>query len=162
VEVCPSPADRAFQAQLGEQLARVPGGGAAGRSPLAVLAGEVATALVEASFTLHDCDGLVADKALGGVCLTPSPASGGVIVSWTQHERMAVAQVRGEQVHTELQAVMNDALFQALQTMGLAAQPFGEHDLALVAAVVVADVDVVGRQSAAVVSRTHLSVGVEL
>ncbi len=89
---------------------------------------------MEAGFSLHDCDGVVADKALGGVCLTPSPTSAGVIMSWTQHDRMAVEQVRGSVVQTEVQAVVNDALFQVLQTVGFAVEPFGRHDVALVAA----------------------------
>ena len=61
-----------------------------------------------------------------------------MVVSWTQHERMAVEQVRGPVVHTEVQAVMNDALFQVLQTMGFAVEPFGEYDVALVVAVTTA------------------------
>jgi len=80
--------------------------------------------LVEAGFTLHDCDGVVADKALGGYARRRA-TDAGVIVRWTQHDRVAVDEVRGLAVHAEVQAVMNDSLFQVLQAMGFAVEPFG-------------------------------------
>ncbi len=74
---------------------------------------------MEAGFTLHDCDGVVADKALGGYARRRA-TDAGVIVRWTQHDRVAVDEVRGLAVHAEVQAVMNDSLFQVLQAMGFA------------------------------------------
>jgi len=127
-----SPADRAFEANLDERLARVPSDLVADGAGLRQVVRAVATALVEAEFTLHDCAGRPVDAVLGGVCLTPSPDQGGVIVTWTQHDRLAAAQGRGAGVHAEVQAVMNDALFQVLQALGFGVEPFSEHDVALV------------------------------
>ncbi len=136
-EVRPSPADRAFEAYLDEQLTRVPGSCHAGGAdrPLGEVTRAVGAVRVEADFTLHDCVGRTADAALGGVCLTLSPDQGGVIVTWTQHDRLAVEERRGAGVRAGLQAVMNDALFQVLQALGFGVDPFGEHDVALVRAV---------------------------
>jgi hypothetical protein len=118
----PSPADKAFEAHLAEQLQRasdgwdppLPG------HPHAELAGEVATALVEAGFDLHHC---AAYSALGGVCLTPTLE--GVIVTWTQHDRMAKEQLRGYTVQGAVQDTMNRAVWDVLAVMGFGLTQFG-------------------------------------
>ena len=122
----PSPQDRAWLAHLTEQLERLPDDWDAGLSdedPLATLVVEVAAALAEAGLPLHDSDG--ADSAVGGVCLTPEPGLGGIVVSWRQHDRMSVDQVHGAAADAKLQQVMNRALADVLVLRGFGVDPFG-------------------------------------
>jgi hypothetical protein len=138
----PSPVDRAWEAYLSAQLDRLCGGH--DLPPVEhirqqVVTRAVATALVEAGFSIHDCAGRSADTAIGGVCLTPSADAGpdneaGVIVSWTQHDRMAVEHRRGLQVHQVIQDVMNDALCTVLVELGFAVRPIGSRDIPFVLA----------------------------
>jgi hypothetical protein len=64
--------------------------------PQAPLAREVARALTEAGFTLHDCAWHHPRNRLGGVCLLPIPAEhdpegqSGIAVSWTTHDTPCV------------------------------------------------------------------------
>lgn len=64
--------------------------------PQAPLARDVARALTEAGFTLHDCVRHHPQYRLGGVCLLPIPArhdpdgQSGVAVSWTTHDLLAL------------------------------------------------------------------------
>jgi hypothetical protein len=55
---------------------------------------EVAATLLDAGLALHDCDG---PGPAGGVCLTPEPGSGGILVSWRPHDRMSVQRARAPQ-----------------------------------------------------------------
>lgn len=122
----PSPQDRAWLAHLTEQLERLPEDWDAGLSdedPLVTLVVEVAAALAEAGLPLHDSDGV--DSAVGGVCLTPEPGLGGVVVSWRQHDRMSVDQVHGAAADAKLQQVMNRALADVLVLCGFGVDPFG-------------------------------------
>lgn len=131
-----TPEDRAFEAYLSEELDKLTDGWnaplSAATGPQAVLARQVATALVEAGFTLHDCAGLAGEKARGGVCLTPNtPGSGGhpaggVIVAWTQHDRMALDHTRGYQVYADVQDTMNYAVADVLLSIGFTVQQFGQ------------------------------------
>jgi hypothetical protein len=129
-----SPQEQAWLAELGEQLDRLPedwDGPLADEDELVTLVVEVAAALVEAGLTLHDCAG---DGVAGGVCLTPEPARGGVLVSWHQHDRMSREQVRGAEVDAAVQQTMNAAITGCLRQMGFQAEPFGDAGCAMVTA----------------------------
>jgi hypothetical protein len=122
----PSPQDWAWLAQLTEQLERLPAGWDAGLSdddPLVTLLIEVAAALLEAGLPLHVSTG--AGSELGGACLTPEPAVGGVVVTWRQHDRMSVDHAHGPAVDAVLQPVMNRALADVLVLRGFVVDAFG-------------------------------------
>ena len=110
------PAEKAWLAELGEHLDRLAGAWddlITDDDALTTLVVEIAAALVESGLPLHDC---AADGASGGVCLTPG--HGGVLVSWHQHERMSVHQVRGGAIDTVVQRTMNVALAELLLQFG--------------------------------------------
>jgi hypothetical protein len=142
----PSPADRAWEAHLSEQLDRLSDGWddrITDDHPQAALLREVATALVEAGFDLHDCaSARGGSRALGGVCLTPSSPggsghpAGGVIVGWTQHDRMAVDHVRGYPAYQGVQETMNYAVADALTALGFQVEGFGEASAHIVTGIV--------------------------
>jgi hypothetical protein len=122
----PSPQDRAWLAHLDEQLERLPDGWDAELSdddPIATLVVEVTAALSEAGLPLHDSTG--AGSGAGGVCLTPEPALGGIVVTWRQHDRMSVDQVRGVEADAMIQQVMNRALTDVLEVYGFVVDGFG-------------------------------------
>ena len=125
----PEPQERAWLGELGEQLDRLPGDWddlLTDDDPLTTLVVEVAAALVEAGLALHDCDGHGSSGlAAGGVCLIPDPASGGILVSWRQHDRMSVQQVRGAYLDAAVQLTMNTAVADVLTQVGFPVQPFG-------------------------------------
>jgi hypothetical protein len=119
----PSPEDRAWFAQLEEQLARLPedwDADLADDDLLGSLVVEVTAALVDAGLSLHD----PAD-ALGGVCLTPEVALDGVVVGWRQHDRMSVDQVHGPELGGAIQVLMNRTLADLLELRGFAVDTFG-------------------------------------
>ncbi len=66
------------------------------------------------------------------MCLTPSSpggsghAAGGVIVGWTQHDRMAVDHVRGYPAYLGVQETMNYAVADALTALGFQVEGFGD------------------------------------
>ncbi len=125
----PSPEDRAWLAQLGEQLDRLADDWddlLTDEDALTTLAVEVTAALVEAGLPLHDCGG-TAEAPVGGVCLTPEPLHGGILVSWRQHDRMSVQQVRGAALDTAVQRTMNDTLATLLVQFGFVVEQFGEE-----------------------------------
>jgi hypothetical protein len=116
----PSPEEWAWLSHLGEQLDRLPGDWDAVVSdddPLTTFVVEVTAVLCEAGLPLHDATG--ADGAVGGVCLTPQPALGGVVVAWRQHDRMSVDQVHGAPAAAAVQQAMNRALAEVLAARGL-------------------------------------------
>ncbi len=122
------PAERAWLAELGDQLDRLADDWdelVSDDDALTTLVVEVAAALVEAGLPLHDCAG---DGAAGGVCLSPGPAHAGVLVSWHQHDRMSVQQVRGAAVESAVQRAMSAALAEVLRTVGFEVEPFGSSD----------------------------------
>jgi len=122
----PSPQDWSWLAHLGEQLERLPEDWDAALSdddPLATLLVEVTAALAEAGLPLHDSSGSA--RELGGACLRPEPALGGVVVSWRQHDRMSVDQVHGPATDGLLQQVMNTALAEVLRVRGFVVDAFG-------------------------------------
>jgi hypothetical protein len=115
----PSPQDWAWLAELTEQLERLPAGWDAGLAeddPLVTLLVEVAAALLEAGLPMHDSSG--AGSPLGGACLSPETALGGIVVSWRQHDRMSIDRVHGMDMDAALQPVMNRALADVLLVRG--------------------------------------------
>ena len=117
----PSPEDWAWLAHLGGQLDRLPDDWdleLTEDDPLVTLIVEVAAALAEAGLPLHESTG--AESALGGACLTPEPAIGGIVVTWRQHDRMSVHQVHGAGADAAVQQVMNRALADVLALRGFA------------------------------------------
>jgi hypothetical protein len=119
----PSPQDRAWLTHLEEQLDRLPLGWDAGLSdddPLVTLVVELAAALSEAGLPLHDGAG-----AAGGICLTPEPGLGGIVVGWRQHDRMSVEQIHGAAPEAGVQQVMNHAVAEVLRLRGFAVDGFG-------------------------------------
>ena len=72
---------------------------------------------------MHDCTGT--DGEIGGACLTPEPALGGIVVTWRQHDRMSVDQVHGPAADSAVQQVMNGALADVLRVRGFAVEAFG-------------------------------------
>ena len=125
----PSPQEWAWLAHLGDQLDRLSDDWDAQLSdegPLTTLVVEVAAALLEAGLQLHDSTG--AHREVGGVCLTPEPGSGGIVVAWRQHDRMNIDQVHGSAADGMVQQVMNRALGDVLAVRGFAVDAFaGGH-----------------------------------
>jgi hypothetical protein len=122
----PSPQEWAWLAHLGDQLDRLPEDWHADLSdedPLATLVVEVAAAVAEAGLPLHDTTG--PDREIGGACLTPEPALGGIVVTWRQHDRMSVDQIHGTDADAVVQQVMNHALAEVLRLRGFAVEAFG-------------------------------------
>lgn len=123
----PSPQDWAWLAHLGGELDRLPedwDGALAEDDPLVTLIVEVTAALAEAGLPLHDSSG--PESALGGACLTPEPALGGILVTWRQHDRMSVDLVHGAAPDTAVQQVMNRALADVLRMRCFSVDAFGE------------------------------------
>jgi hypothetical protein len=119
-----SPQEQAWLSDLGDQLDRLGEDWDERLSDddaLVTLVVEIAAALVEAGLTVHDCAG---SGSSGGVCLTPEPGSGGVLVSWRQHDRMSRDQVRGAAVDATVQQTMNVAVADCLSVMGFEVVPF--------------------------------------
>ncbi|MGY1828514.1 hypothetical protein [Blastococcus sp. SYSU DS0541] len=130
----PSPADRAWLAELGDQLDRLPEDWDAlltDTDPLTTLVVEVAAALVEAGLPLHDAAGAGTG---GGVCLVPEAASCGVLVSWRTHDRMGVQRSRGDAALEAVQEVMDAALADTLAELGFVVQTYGASGIPLVTA----------------------------
>jgi hypothetical protein len=105
--------------------------------PNAPLARDVAAALTEAGFTLHDCEPHHPGYRLGGVCVLPIPArhnpdgQGGVAVSWTTHNLLTLDWDRGRE-HHYTQQTMNRALASVLKALGYPVGPFGTGGASLV------------------------------
>jgi hypothetical protein len=125
--------ERAWLSDLGDQLDRLPDdwdGQLSDEDELVTLVVELASALVEAGLSLHDCAG---QGPAGGVCLTPEPGRPGVLVSWHQHDRMSHEQVRGAAVHAAVQHRMNSAIAECLRELGFEVEPYGSTGCSLVA-----------------------------
>jgi len=105
--------------------------------PNAPLARDVAAALTEAGFTLHNCAPHHPQYRLGGVCLLPIPSShnpdgqGGIAVSWTTHNLLAMDWDRGRERQGTQEAI-NRALAAVLKALGYQVQPFGTGGASLV------------------------------
>lgn len=123
--------DRVWLSHLSEQLDRLADDWDAlidDADPLTGLVCEIAAAVAEAGLPLHDCAGRTASPQLGGVCLTPCPGERGVIVTWTQHDRMALGQVRGVDADRAAQVAMNRAVGEVLTAFGFMVEPFGSAE----------------------------------
>jgi hypothetical protein len=123
-----SPQELAWLGHLGEQLDRLGDDWddvLSDTDPLTTMVVELTAALVEAGLTVHDCAGRGEGAAeAGGVCLTPAPGRDGVVVSWRQHDRMSVDQVRGSAADVAVQDAMNRAVAEVLDVMGYRLEPF--------------------------------------
>ncbi|WP_242611396.1 hypothetical protein [Blastococcus saxobsidens] len=130
----PSPEDRAWLSELGDQLDRLPDDWDAlltDTDPLTTLVVEVAAALVESGLPLYDA---APGAPAGGVCLSPETSCGGVLVSWRTHDRMSVQGSRGPAADAAVQQLMNLAVADTLAQLGFVVQTFGEAGAALVTA----------------------------
>jgi hypothetical protein len=105
--------------------------------PDAPLARDVAAALTESGLNLHDCAPHHPRYRLGGVCVLPVPGShnpdgqGGIAVSWTTHNLLALDWERGRE-QQDTQQAMNHALASVLKALGYQVQPFGTGGATLV------------------------------
>lgn len=130
----PSPDERAWFTQLGEQLERLPedwDGLLTETDPLTTLVVEIAAALVEAGLPLADPTG--ADPT-GGVTLFPEPATGGVLVSWSPHDRMTRHAGRGATAGAAVLELMNATVADVLLELGFLVEPYGATGCSLVTA----------------------------
>ena len=128
----PSPQDRDWLGELGDQLDRLGDDWTelvSDSDPLTSLVVEVTAVLVEAGVNLRD--GIGTDPA-GGVCLTPAPGAGGILVSWQPHDRMSMHQVRGAAVDAVVQRTLNSAVAELLSELGFAVEPFGANGCHLI------------------------------
>jgi len=133
VTLRPSPDERAWLSELGDQLDRIPDDWdelLTDTDPLTTLLVEITAALVEAGLQLHDPHG----DASGGVCLMPEPISRGVLVSWRAHERMSMQQQRGVAASTTVQQSMNAAIAEILANLAFVVEPFDATGSSLVTA----------------------------
>jgi hypothetical protein len=130
----PSPEERAWLAELGDQLDRLPTEWdelLSDTDPLTTLVVEVAAALVESGLPLHDAP---EGHPAGGLCLTPEPTAQGVVVSWRAHDRMGLQHLRGAAANATVQQSMNVAVADILANLGFVVEPFGATGSSLVTA----------------------------
>jgi hypothetical protein len=128
----PSPEERAFFSELGDQLERLPRDWddvLTDTDPLTTLLVEIAAALFEAGLPLHD-----AAQLAGGVCLVPDFESGGVLVSWRAHDRMTVHDLRGAAAADTVAQSMNVAVADILWNLGFLVETVGATGSSLVTA----------------------------
>ena len=130
----PSPEERAWFAELSDQLDRLPPDWDALVSetdPLTTLVVEIAAALVEAGLPLQDES---SGRSAGGVCLMPDWPSGGVLVGWRPHDRMGRHHLRGPAAHAMVEQQMNAAIADVLANLGFVVEPYGATGSSLVTA----------------------------
>ncbi|MGK5111487.1 hypothetical protein MY520_05680 [Geodermatophilus sp. CPCC 205506] len=125
-----TPQERAWLAELGSHLARLSEDWdllPSDTDPRTTLVVEVGAALTEAGLPLHDCAGSAADDGgpAGGVCLSPDLDSLGILVSWHQHDRMSLQQVRGADVVAAVQQTMTTAIATVLTQLGFQVESIG-------------------------------------
>ena len=122
--------ERAWFAELGDSLDRLPDdwdGLLSEDDALTTLVVEVGAALLEAGLPLHDGSMREAggEGPAGGVCLTPDPGCGGVLVAWRQHDRMDLLAVRGTAAGTAVRRTMTAAVAEVLSELGFLVEPIG-------------------------------------
>ena len=130
----PSPEERAWLGELGDQLDRLPAEWdelLSDTDPLTTLVVEVTAALVEAGVPLHDAP---QGSPAGGVTLMPELAVGGVVVGWRTHDRMSLHHHRGAAADATVQQSMNTAVAEVLANLGFVVEPFGPAGSSLVTA----------------------------
>ena len=130
----PSPEERAFLGELGEQLDRLPAEWddlLTDTDPLTTLVVEVTAALLEAGLPLHDA---AQEPQAGGVCLMPETSSCGVLVSWRAHDRMSLHDPRGAAATDTVQQTMNVAVADILWNLGFVVEAVGATGTSLVTA----------------------------
>jgi len=87
----------------------------------------VTAALVEAGLPLYG-----EGSSAGGVCLTPDPWGEGVLVTWRQHDRVSLHQVRGAAADVAVQERMSGAVADVLAALGFVVSQFGSPGCHLV------------------------------
>ncbi len=130
----PSPEERAWFAELSDQLDRLPSDWddlVDDTDPLTTLVVEIAAALVEAGLPLQDVS---QGRSAGGVCMMPDWPSRGVRVSWRPHDRMGRHAVRGPAAHAMVEQQMNVAIGDVLANLGFVVEPLGATGGSLVTA----------------------------
>ena len=123
----PSPEERAWLAELSDQLDRLPADWdelLSDTDPLTTLVVEVTAALVEAGLPLFDAP---QGSPSGGVSLMPEEAIGAVVVSWRAHDRMSLH--RGAAADATVQQSMNVVVADILANLGFVIEPFGGPEL---------------------------------
>ena len=121
----PCPQDRAWLEELGTHLDRLTDDWdelVSDSDPLTTLVVELTAVLVESGVSLRDGTG---QSPAGGVCLTPVPSAGGILLSWQPHDRMSMHRVRGAAVDTAVQGTLNAAVADLLAQLGFTVEPFG-------------------------------------
>ena len=130
-----SPQELAWLTELGAQLDRLGEDWdplLSDSDALTTLVVEVTAALVEAGLPLHDGSATAPAVPTGGVCLTPDPTASGILVSWRQHDRMSVQQVRGAEADAAVQATMNAAVACVLAELEFEVEQFGDTGVCIV------------------------------
>jgi hypothetical protein len=130
----PSPADRAWLNELGDQLDRLPEDWndlLSDTDPLTTLVVEIAAALLEAGLPLFDT---TKETASGGVWLAPDPENCSVLVSWRTHSRMSASGSRGPDADAAIQELMNVTLADVLAQLGFVVQTLGPVGCSMVTA----------------------------
>jgi hypothetical protein len=121
----PCPQDRAWLEELGTHLDHLSEDWdelVSDSDPLTTLVVELTAVLVESGVSLRDGTG---QSPAGGVCLTPAPSVGGILLSWQPHDRMSMHRVRGAAVDTAVQGTLNAAVADLLAQLGFSVEPFG-------------------------------------
>jgi hypothetical protein len=134
VALRPSPDERAWLKQLGDQLDRLPEDWDAlltDTDPLTTLVVEITAALVEAGLPLYDP---ARRDPAGGVSLLPDPFFRGVLVSWRPHDRMSLHAVRGGTAGAAVLHLMNATVADVLAQLGFVVEPDGATGRSLVTA----------------------------
>ena len=121
----PCPQDQDWLGELGDHLDRLSDDWTelvTDSDPLTSLVVELAAVLVEAGVSLRDGTG---QDPTGGVCLTPAPDLGGILLSWQPHDRMSMQHARGSAVSAAVQHTLSSAVADLLLQLGFAVESFG-------------------------------------
>lgn len=130
----PTPEDRAWLTELGDQLDRLPEDWDAlltDTDPLTTLVVEIAAALLEAGLPLYDA---AQETPTGGVWLAPDATNCSVLVSWRTHARMSVQGSRGPDAESVVQELMNATVADVLAELGFVVQAMGPVGCSMVTA----------------------------
>jgi len=131
----PSPKELAWYAEVGAQLDRLGDDWdclLTDTDPLTTLVVDVTAALLDAGLPLDRAGHSRNGDPVGGVCLTPDPGRGGILVAWRQHDRMSLDRVRGDTAAAAVQQTMNVAVGAVLTQLGFRVEPVGNSGAHLV------------------------------